>query len=97
MWTPDPVDLEVAEMRTIPPAETAVRTGYRHLDTAAAYGNEREVGEGIRRSSVGRAEIFIETKICGVCETGDECPSTGPRRLVCSERGVRLARARLCV
>ena len=40
-----------------------MRTGYRHIDTAAAYGNEREVGEGIRRSGVDRSEIFIETKI----------------------------------
>jgi len=52
-----------------PPDETtaavaeALRVGYRHIDTAAAYGNEREVGEGIRRSGVPRDEIFIETKI----------------------------------
>jgi diketogulonate reductase-like aldo/keto reductase len=37
--------------------------GYRHIDTAAAYGNEREVGEGIRRSGVDRGDIFIETKV----------------------------------
>jgi 2,5-diketo-D-gluconate reductase A len=43
--------------------EAALATGYRHIDTAAAYLNEREVGEGIRRSGVGRAEIFIETKV----------------------------------
>jgi diketogulonate reductase-like aldo/keto reductase len=43
--------------------ETAVRTGYRLVDTAAAYGNEREVGEGIRRSGIARDEMFIETKI----------------------------------
>ena len=43
--------------------EAAIRTGYRHIDTAAAYGNEREVGEGIRRSGIARDEIFIETKI----------------------------------
>lgn len=43
--------------------ETALRTGYRHIDTAAAYFNEREVGEGLRRSGVDRAEVFIETKI----------------------------------
>ncbi len=41
----------------------ALKTGYRHIDTAAAYGNEREVGEGIRRSGVDRADIFIETKV----------------------------------
>ena len=37
--------------------------GYRHIDTAASYGNEREVGEAIRRSGVDRAEVFIETKV----------------------------------
>ncbi|HVL61403.1 aldo/keto reductase [Microbacterium sp. NPDC056057] len=52
-----------------PPAETvdavtaALRTGYRHIDTAAAYGNEREVGRGIRESGVAREDIFIETKV----------------------------------
>ncbi len=43
--------------------DTALRLGYRLIDTAAAYGNEREVGEGIRRSGVNRDEIFIETKV----------------------------------
>lgn len=52
-----------------PPAETtdavlsALTVGYRHIDTAASYGNEREVGEGIRRSGLGRDEVFIETKL----------------------------------
>lgn len=52
-----------------PPAETAaaveaaLEIGYRHIDTAAAYMNEREVGEGIRRSGVDRSEIFVETKV----------------------------------
>jgi 2,5-diketo-D-gluconate reductase A len=52
-----------------PPEETtdavasALETGYRHIDTAAAYFNEREVGEGIRRSGVDRSDIFIETKV----------------------------------
>ncbi|MFT4288642.1 aldo/keto reductase [Nocardioides sp.] len=43
--------------------ETALRTGYRHIDTAAAYHNEREVGEGIRRAGVPPEEIFVETKV----------------------------------
>jgi diketogulonate reductase-like aldo/keto reductase len=43
--------------------ETALNIGYRHIDTAAAYGNERQVGEGIRRSGRDRAEVFIETKV----------------------------------
>ncbi|MCU1404372.1 MAG: aldo/keto reductase [Glaciihabitans sp.] len=43
--------------------EEALRAGYRHIDTAAAYGNEAEVGAGIRASGVPRDEIFIETKL----------------------------------
>lgn len=41
----------------------ALRIGYRHIDTAAAYGNERGVGEAIARSGLERSEVFIETKI----------------------------------
>jgi diketogulonate reductase-like aldo/keto reductase len=48
---------------TIAAVQTAVETGYRLIDTAAAYFNEREAGEGIRRSGVARDEIFIETKV----------------------------------
>ncbi len=43
--------------------QEALRVGYRHIDTAAIYGNEREVGEGIRRSGLDRGGIFIETKV----------------------------------
>ena len=52
-----------------PPDETrdavtaALRAGYRHIDTAAAYGNERQVGEAIAASAVDRSEVFLETKI----------------------------------
>ena len=52
-----------------PPAETtaavltALETGYRHIDTAAAYGNERGVGEAVRRSGLARKDVFIETKV----------------------------------
>lgn len=42
---------------------TALETGYRHIDTAAAYANERGVGEAIKRSGLDRSDIFIETKI----------------------------------
>ncbi|MGH7104856.1 MAG: aldo/keto reductase [Acetobacteraceae bacterium] len=48
---------------TIAAVEEALRVGYRHIDTAAAYGNEREVGEGIRRSGLAREEVFLETKL----------------------------------
>ena len=43
--------------------EEALRLGYRHVDTAAAYGNEREVGEAIRSSGLARDEVFVETKV----------------------------------
>jgi diketogulonate reductase-like aldo/keto reductase len=52
-----------------PPEETtaavaaALDAGYRHVDTAAAYGNEREVGQAIAASGVDRSEVFVETKI----------------------------------
>ena len=40
----------------------AIKLGYRHIDTAAAYGNEVSVGEGIRDAGVAREELFITTK-----------------------------------
>ncbi len=42
---------------------TAIEAGYRLIDTAAAYGNEREVGEGIRQSGIDRKELFVTTKL----------------------------------
>ena len=41
----------------------ALAGGYRHIDTAAAYGNERQVGEAVAASDLDRSEVFIETKI----------------------------------
>jgi diketogulonate reductase-like aldo/keto reductase len=43
--------------------EQALRLGYRHLDTAEIYENEREVGEGLRASGVGRNDVFVTTKV----------------------------------
>ncbi len=42
---------------------TALRLGYRHIDTARKYGSERGVGEGIRASGVRREDIFLTTKV----------------------------------
>ena len=41
----------------------AIEVGYRHIDTAEMYGNEREVGEGIRASGVDRGDIFVTSKL----------------------------------
>ncbi len=53
----------------IEPADTAqavgraLDAGYRHIDTAEMYGNEKEVGEGIRSSGVDRADVFVTSKL----------------------------------
>ena len=42
---------------------TALEAGYRHIDTATLYGNERGVGEGIRASGLPREQVFVTTKV----------------------------------
>jgi diketogulonate reductase-like aldo/keto reductase len=49
--------------QTVGAVEAAIANGYPLVDTAAAYGNEREVGEAIRRSGIDRSQIFIVTKL----------------------------------
>jgi len=44
-------------------ARSALESGYRLIDTAAAYGNERQVGDAVRESGISRSDIFLETKI----------------------------------
>jgi len=48
---------------TLTAVETALANGYVLIDTAAAYGNEREVGQAIRRSGIDRAGVFVTTKL----------------------------------
>ena len=43
--------------------KAAVEIGYRHIDTAQAYGNERGVGEGVRTCGIPREELFVQTKL----------------------------------
>jgi 2,5-diketo-D-gluconate reductase A len=53
----------------IPPAETfdataaALRAGYRHIDTAQMYGNEREVGQAVARADLDRTDVFLTSKL----------------------------------
>lgn len=55
---------ELTDEQTCPEAvEAALEMGYRHIDTAQAYGNEHLVGDGIERSDVDREEIFLATKV----------------------------------
>ena len=50
----------------------AVKIGYRHIDTAQAYGNEHGVGEGIRTCGIPRSELFVTTKLAAEIKSYDE-------------------------
>lgn len=50
----------------------AVAAGYRHIDTAQAYGNERGVGEGVRTCGVPREELFVVSKVAAEHKTYEE-------------------------
>ena len=49
--------------------QAALDMGYRHIDTAQAYGNERGVGEGVHKSGKARNEIFIQNKVAAECKS----------------------------
>lgn len=53
-------------------AAEAIRAGYRHIDTASAYGNEEFIGSGIKRSGIAREELFLTTKLWNNIRTYDE-------------------------
>ncbi|CQD19687.1 morphine 6-dehydrogenase [Mycolicibacterium conceptionense] len=50
----------------------AVEIGYRNIDTAQAYGNERGVGEGIRTCGMARKELFVSTKLAAEIKDYDQ-------------------------
>src|SRR3954463_15720150 len=66
----------------IEPADTAqavglaLDTGYRHIDTAEMYGNEKEVGEAVRASGLDRSEVYVTSKLNNGFHRPDD-----PRRL----------------
>ncbi len=53
----------ISEEKAAQAIRDAVKIGYRHIDTAQAYGNERGVGEGVRTCGLKREEIFVTTKL----------------------------------
>lgn len=59
----------------------AVKAGYRHFDTAQAYGNECGVGEGIRTCGISREELFVTTKLAAEVKTYQEAVSAIDRSL----------------
>lgn len=54
-----------------PVVVTAIEAGYRHIDTAFRYGNQRGVGKGIRDSGIAREELFVTTKLDGEFQGDD--------------------------
>lgn len=53
----------IDDKSVVPIVKEALELGYRHIDTAQAYGNERGVGEAIRTSGIDRADIFVTSKV----------------------------------
>ena len=62
----------ISERKTQGVVEEAIGVGYRSIDTAAYYDNERGVGDAVRACGVPREELFITTKICDSCYTHDQ-------------------------
>ena len=61
--------------------KSAVKLGYRHIDTAQAYGNEQGVGEGIRSCDVPREQIFVTSKVAAEYKTYEEAAASIDRSL----------------
>lgn len=61
--------------------KSAVKMGYRHIDTAQAYGNEHGVGEGIRTCGVSREQIFVTSKVAAEYKTYEEAAASIDRSL----------------
>lgn len=59
----------------------AVKLGYRHVDTAQAYGNERGVGEGIRTCGISREELFVTSKVAAEHKTYEAAAASIERTL----------------
>ncbi|GAB3306405.1 aldo/keto reductase [Geodermatophilus aquaeductus] len=49
--------------QTVEATRTALEVGYRHIDTAEMYGNEKEVGQAVRESGIDRSEVFVTSKL----------------------------------
>lgn len=54
---------QIEPEKTAEAVKTALEVGYRHIDTAEMYGNEKEVGQGIRDSGIDRSEVFVTSKL----------------------------------
>jgi 2,5-diketo-D-gluconate reductase A len=57
---------------TIDAVSVALEAGYRHIDTAQMYGNEKEVGEAIKKSGLDRSEVFVTSKLSNAAHLPDD-------------------------
>jgi 2,5-diketo-D-gluconate reductase A len=57
---------------TVEAVSTALQTGYRHIDTAEMYGNEKEVGEAVAKSGLARADVFVTSKLSNDAHRPDD-------------------------
>jgi 2,5-diketo-D-gluconate reductase A len=62
----------VAEQDTARVVQEALEIGYRHIDTAEMYGNERGVGEGVRASGLDRDDVFVTSKLANEAHRPDD-------------------------
>ena len=74
-WENDEYDACVESVRT------ALEMGYRHIDTAQAYGNEDAIGEGIEKANVPREDVFLATKVWNDNLSYDDAIETAERSL----------------
>jgi 2,5-diketo-D-gluconate reductase A len=63
---------QIRPQDTIGAVTRALQAGYRHIDTAEMYGNEKEVGEAIGQSGITRADVFVTTKLSNACHRPDD-------------------------
>ena len=71
----------ISEKETQRVVEDALSVGYRSIDTAAMYENEKGVGDAVRACNVPREELFVTTKICEPCHTREETLRTVDRSM----------------
>jgi 2,5-diketo-D-gluconate reductase A len=63
---------QVKPADTAEAVSTALKTGYRHIDTAEMYGNEKEVGEAIAKSGLHRGDVFVTSKLSNDAHLPDD-------------------------
>ena len=72
---------QIIDQECVLGVEAALKTGYAHIDTADAYGNHKEVAQGIQNSGVARQDIFITTKVWNTMHKHDDVIESGERFL----------------